>query len=139
MKKHKGLQALRQNTPTEVKEFIDFSFSTVARIDFLLKKQGKTRRDLAEALGKRESEISKWMAGAHNFTGRTIAKIHAALGEKVWEVSADSSKQFLFQLTSAKSDIVFSIEGKLAKAPRHGTFQAVEDQFDSSELCHMYN
>ena len=43
-------------------------------------------KDLAEMLGKKESEISKWMRGTHIFTIGTIAAIEAALGEPILRV-----------------------------------------------------
>jgi hypothetical protein len=35
---------------------------------------------------KRDSEISKWLGGGHNFTIATIAKIEAVLGEDIISV-----------------------------------------------------
>ena len=40
-------------------------------------------KDLAEALGKNEAEISRWMRGTHNFTIRTLAKISNVLGTPI--------------------------------------------------------
>ena len=34
-------------------------------------------------MGKRESEISKWLTGRHNFTTNTISGISMALGEPI--------------------------------------------------------
>lgn len=42
-------------------------------------RKGLTQKDLAKQLHKRESEISKWLTGRHNFTMQTIAKIETAL------------------------------------------------------------
>lgn len=42
----------------DVKAEIDLSFAIVDRIDVILKEKGMTQRDLAEALGKNEAEIS---------------------------------------------------------------------------------
>lgn len=44
-----------------------------------LTEKGMTQRELAQRLGKKEAEISKWMSGTHNFTMLTIAKISAVL------------------------------------------------------------
>ena len=46
-----------------------------AQIFEYMKESGINQRQLAERLGKRESEISKWLNGSHNFTIETIAKI----------------------------------------------------------------
>jgi transcriptional regulator with XRE-family HTH domain len=70
----------------EVKRFVDHSFDVVNKIHELLEKNGKTQRDLANLMGKKESEISKWMQGTHNFTLKSIAKIESVLGESLFEV-----------------------------------------------------
>lgn len=70
----------------EVKRFVDHSFEVVNKIHEILERQGKTQRDLANLMGKNESEISKWMQGNHNFTLKSIAKIESVLGEKLFEV-----------------------------------------------------
>jgi transcriptional regulator with XRE-family HTH domain len=41
---------------------------------------------LAHRLGKKESEISKWLTGRHNFTTKTLAHIALVLGEEVVKV-----------------------------------------------------
>lgn len=58
------------------------------RIEQILQKRGMTHRDLANLLGKRESEISRWMSGKHNFTITTIADIEFALKESIIEFTA---------------------------------------------------
>jgi transcriptional regulator with XRE-family HTH domain len=45
-----------------------------------------TQKDLADLLGKKESEISKWMTGTHNFTIRSIAKIERALNVSIFDI-----------------------------------------------------
>ena len=36
---------------------------------------------------KRDSEISKWLTGRHNFTTQTIARIETALGSKLISIA----------------------------------------------------
>lgn len=67
----------------ETKAEFDLSFAIAEKIDSLLKKNGMTQRALAEKLGKKESEVSKWLTGRHNFTTKTLAHISLALGEDV--------------------------------------------------------
>ncbi len=83
MKKNSRLEARRKKISKDVDIFVQHSFDVVDRIFEILKKQGKEQKDLAKALGKSESEISKWMTGSHNFTIKTISKIEAVLGESV--------------------------------------------------------
>ena len=60
--------------------------STGCRIEEILKRKGWSQADLAKAMGKKESEISRWMGGGHNFTLETIAKIETILGEEIISV-----------------------------------------------------
>ena len=56
------------------------------RIDEILKRKGWSQTEFAKAMGKRDSEISKWLGGGHNFTIATITKIEAILGEDIISV-----------------------------------------------------
>ena len=79
--KHNALfQSCLSDVTYDVKAEVDLSFAFVNRIDLLLKEKGMTQRELAEALGKKEAEVSRWMRGTHNFTIRTLAKISNVLG-----------------------------------------------------------
>ncbi|GAF05871.1 helix-turn-helix domain-containing protein [Saccharicrinis fermentans] len=83
MLKNKRLESRRKKISKDVELFVERSFDIVDRIHFILQKQGKEQKDLAKALGKTESEISKWMTGTHNFTMKTLTKIEAVLGEPI--------------------------------------------------------
>ena len=65
--------------PGERKAEFDMSFAIAERIACILKQKNMTQKDLAKKLGKRESEISKWLTGRHNFTTNTIVHISLAL------------------------------------------------------------
>ena len=65
----------------------ELSFAIAERIVDVLKQKGMTRRDLANKLGKRESEISKWLTGRHNFTISTHSHISSALDEDIITVA----------------------------------------------------
>lgn len=67
----------------DIKRYVEHSFDIVDQIQVILDRQGKTQRDLANLLGKKESEISKWMRGTHNFTLKSIAKIETVLAETI--------------------------------------------------------
>ena len=64
----------------EQKVEFDLSFGIAERISEILKAKGLTQKDFARLLNKRDSEISKWLTGRHNFTTQTIARIQIALG-----------------------------------------------------------
>ena len=72
--------------PAEQRAEFEYSYGIAERISDVLKKKGLTQKDFAEKLHKRESEVSKWLTGRHNFTLQTIAKIETALGCKLVKV-----------------------------------------------------
>ena len=73
--------------PEEQKAEFELSFGIAERISEVLKTKNITQKDFANQLHKRESEISKWMTGRHNFTMQTIAKIETALGCKLINIA----------------------------------------------------
>jgi transcriptional regulator with XRE-family HTH domain len=82
MSKH-SIKIRAQKVPAEIKLLVGKSLATAKQISKILEEQGKTQRDLANLLGKKESEISKWLQGTHNFTYKTICKIEIVLGEQL--------------------------------------------------------
>ena len=73
--------------PEEQQAEFELSFGIAERISGILASKALTQKDFAHLLGKRESEISKWMTGRHNFTTQTIARIETALGCKVLTIA----------------------------------------------------
>lgn len=82
----KVFQRVLDNTPKDVEIFVDWYADLVVRINQLLRENDISKKELAEKLDKRPSEISKWMNGEHNFTLRSLAKLSAELGEPLLEV-----------------------------------------------------
>ena len=66
------------------------SFEIAEKIVFLLREKGMSQKDLAIKMNKRESEVSRWLTGRHNFTTRTIAAISDALGENIIQISREA-------------------------------------------------
>ena len=78
-----SFQQMLDNIPADTRLEIDWSFAIANRIDYLIKKNGLSKKSFAEALGKRPSEVCKWLSGQHNFTLRTLATISAYFGEEL--------------------------------------------------------
>jgi transcriptional regulator with XRE-family HTH domain len=55
------------------------TLARASRVAQLLKASGWTQKEFARALGKSESEVSKWLSGLHNLTLKSIAKMEAVL------------------------------------------------------------
>lgn len=71
------------NTSKESKLYVARSLAIANQIIMVLEKKGMKQKDLASLLGKKEAEVSRWLAGFHNFTIKSIAKIESALGEQL--------------------------------------------------------
>ncbi len=65
------------SVPADIKAEIDLSFAISDRIDFLMQEKGLSKKQFADALGRRPSEITKWLSGQHNFTIATLAMLSA--------------------------------------------------------------
>ena len=76
------------DVPKDVSIEVDLSFDIASRIDALLVEKGLSQKEFADMMGKRESEVSKWLKGTHNFTLRTLAKISAVLDSPIVQVVA---------------------------------------------------
>ncbi len=92
----KTVDRLMKTTPKEIEIFVDWYADLVVRINQLLREKAITKKELAEKLDKKPSEISKWLNGEHNFTLRSLAKLSAELGEPLLEVpKKKAQKEFI--------------------------------------------
>lgn len=89
MKRNSIIGARRAIVSPEVRRRVDLTFLIVDRIHSILEEKGLKQKDLASMLGKKESEISKWMRGTHNFTIDTITSIENALGIPILHIATD--------------------------------------------------
>lgn len=87
MKRSSIIEARRAKVSPEVRRRVDLSFLIIDRIHNILEEKGLKQKDLANLLGKNESEISKWMRGTHNFTIETISSIESALDAPILQVA----------------------------------------------------
>lgn len=86
MKRSSVIETRRAYVSPEIKKRVELSFLIVDRIHSVLQQRGLKQKDLAYMLDKKESEISRWMRGTHNFTIETIMQIETALGEPILQV-----------------------------------------------------
>lgn len=76
------------NVPKEVSHEVSLSFAIADEIIFLMQKRGLSKKQLADALGKRPSEVTKWLSGQHNFTIRTISMLANFFGEPIIQIAS---------------------------------------------------
>jgi transcriptional regulator with XRE-family HTH domain len=104
-------------------------------------KKGISQRQLAELLGKRESEVSKWMRGTHNFTIKTIAKLEAVLGEPIFQIAPKSPVVHIINVQNNSSQQQWVVRGVKDTAILKGnyTLPASYESFMVNEVMEQYN
>ena len=85
-KANTSLRQLLNITPEERAE-AKLSFQISNRLDELMQKKSMTKKQLADAIGKRPSEITRWLSGEHNFTISTLSMLSVFFGEPIISVS----------------------------------------------------
>ena len=71
---------LEENGDPEIEKYIETNLVITEKVHKAMERKGWKTEDLAVALGKSPSEVSKWLSGMHNFTLRNIVKMEVALG-----------------------------------------------------------
>lgn len=79
----------------EIRNEVRLNIDIANRIYDLIKKKGMTQREFAALMGKRESEVSRWLSGTRGFTTNTLAKISAVLGDPVVKVPEASEQSMV--------------------------------------------
>jgi len=82
----KSLEEMLGPIPEDVKQETELSFEISDRIYELMTERGLSKRQFADALGRRPSEITKWLSGQHNFTIATLAKLSSFFGQPIISV-----------------------------------------------------
>ena len=67
--------------PPEITEEINQSFAISNKIESLKQERGLSKKQFAAQLGKRPSEITRWLSGQHNFTVSTLAMLSTFFGK----------------------------------------------------------
>ena len=78
-----SLQEIFNEIPTEKREESRLAFAISNRLDTLMKERGLNRKQLAEAIGKRPNEITRWLSGEHNFTISTLSMLSTFFGQPI--------------------------------------------------------
>jgi ribosome-binding protein aMBF1 (putative translation factor) len=62
-------------------------------IDDAMKAKGLGKKQFADKVGRKPSEITKWLSGTHNFTIETISDIERVLGVKILNLSNNNTSK----------------------------------------------
>lgn len=86
-KSNDSLSELLGEIPLQVQMQTRMSVEIAHRIEDLMRRNGYSKKQFAENLGRRPSEITKWLSGEHNFTIATLARLSAFFGEPIISVA----------------------------------------------------
>ena len=78
-----SLRELLSDISPEERAEARLSFQISNRLDFLMKEKGLSKKQLADSIGKRPSEITRWLSGEHNFTISTLAMLSSFFGQPI--------------------------------------------------------
>lgn len=73
------LDEIRNETTPQMSEQISKRMKLAAQIDNVLMSRGLTNQEFAFMMGKKPSEITRWLSGTHNFTTETLWEIERVL------------------------------------------------------------
>jgi ribosome-binding protein aMBF1 (putative translation factor) len=79
-------ELLAEITPEEQAR-TDRKMRLAACIDEAIKAKGWGKKQFAEKVGRKPSEVSKWLSGTHNFTVETLTDIEHILGIRLLNLS----------------------------------------------------
>ncbi len=71
---------LKEHGDPEIEKFIEKSLAISDKVLLALEAKGWSKAQLAEAMEKSPSEVSRWLSGMHNLTLKSIIKMESALG-----------------------------------------------------------
>ncbi len=91
MKKVKAsFDEMLANTSPAVQQEVSMEFAISNRIYELMTECGLSKLQFAQALGKRPSEVTKWLSGQHNFTIKTLSLLSSFFGESLISINGAS-------------------------------------------------
>lgn len=94
------LSAILSEITPEEQEKTNKRMMLAAKLDKARVKKGWSKKELADQLGKRPSEITKWLSGTHNFTIETLFDLEIKLETRLINVGEKPKEQVLhFQLS----------------------------------------
>lgn len=82
-----SLREMANSCRPEIKEEVRLTMSLSNRLDSLMREKGISKTELAKALDKRPSEVTRWLSGQYNFSVRTIALLSVFFGEPFISIS----------------------------------------------------
>jgi transcriptional regulator with XRE-family HTH domain len=87
---------LNQNRNPEIDKFIEKNLAITEKVRLAMELKGWKSQDLAKQMGKKPSEVSKWLNGMQNLTLKSIIKMELALGVELININSSNEYQYVF-------------------------------------------
>lgn len=84
----------QQEGAPEIERFVEKNLLITQQIFQYLHERGWSQKDLAQAMGKSEAEISKWLSGTHNLTLKSLTKLEVVLQEDIITTPLAAKQQY---------------------------------------------
>jgi transcriptional regulator with XRE-family HTH domain len=109
---------LRQETSPQMSEQITKRMQLAAQIDDALRQRGLTNQEFAFMMGKKPSEVTRWLSGTHNFTTETLWEIERVL--KIQILTSSPLKELVLEeQEDLKNFVVNEVQKALTKYLNH--------------------
>lgn len=99
---------LHENGDPAIRNLVEKNLAIANKISDILKQKDMRPADLAVAMGKQRSEISKWLSGTHTFSMKTITKIESVLEEEIVHVEPIIKNVYWTTLVSCQAWLIKS-------------------------------
>lgn len=100
---------LDQYGDPSIERFVVKNLAITENIRLALEQKGWKALDLAKALDKSPSEVSKWLTGMHNLTLKSITKLETVLGVDLINVEPVKEIQYVYLGTIKGGELEQSI------------------------------
>lgn len=87
---------LKEHGDPEIDKFVEKNLAITEKVRVALEDKGWKSQDLAKAMNKSPSEVSKWLSGMHNLTLKSIIKMEMALGVDLIQVKTDTEFKYVY-------------------------------------------
>lgn len=87
---------LNENGKPEIARLVEKNLALTEKINSILKERDIQKSQFAELLGKRPSEISKWLSGTHNLTMKSITKMESVLGVDLINIEPITEIKYIY-------------------------------------------
>lgn len=87
---------LKEHGDPEIDTFINKNLAITEKVRLAMEDKGWKSQDLAKAMDKNPSEVSKWLSGMHNLTLKSIIKMEMALGIDLIQVESEKEFRYVY-------------------------------------------